>query len=119
MNKDFKHMPSGLNNEIEQEKLIQYLNKELSDKEQQSIESRIIDDEFINDAMEGLEQIKNIENIQAIQKELNIGINKQIKNRNKRKDKRVLKDSPWIYFAVILLLLLLGVAFFVITKFIQ
>jgi len=119
MNRDFKPILSDLNTEIEQAKLIQYLNNELSDKEQQSLESNHIDDEFINDAMEGLEQIKNIENIQAIQKELNIGINKEIKNKKRRKSKRLLKDSPWIYFAIILLLILLGASYFIITRILQ
>ncbi len=119
MNKDFKPILSDLNTEIEQAKLIQYLNNELSDKEQQSLESNHIDDEFINDALEGLEHLQNKKNFKSIQKELNNRINKEIKNKKRRKSKRLLKESPWVYFAIILLLILLGASYFIITRILQ
>ena len=59
MSDDLKDILSNLNKEIEQEKLLEYLNKNLSAAEAHEVEKQMANDEFMNDAVEGLEKFKN------------------------------------------------------------
>ena len=59
MSDELKDILSNLNKDIEQQKLLDYLNKKLSAGESHELEKQMADDEFMNDAVEGLEEIKN------------------------------------------------------------
>lgn len=118
MDDKLKDILSNLNKDIEQEKLLQYLNKELPVQEQHALESQMNEDEFMNDAMEGLEQVKDKKNLPLLIHELNNELKKQIDKKKTRKEKRKLKDQPWILMAVVTLLLLLVIAY-VAIKFIN
>ena len=74
MSDELKNILSGLNKDIEQEKLLQYLNRDLSDAEQHELEKQMNDDEFMNDALEGLAQIENKADIPAHVQQLNAGL---------------------------------------------
>ncbi len=113
---ELKDILSNLNKDIEQEKLLQYLNKSLPDAEQHAVERQMNEDAFINDAMEGLEQIKDKQHIPMLVHELNAGLKKQLEKKKKRREKRQLKEQPWIYFAIILILLMLVITYLVIKK---
>ena len=57
MSDNLKDILSGLNKEVEQEKLLQYINDHLKEDEQHEFEKQMNDDEFMNDAVEGLQQV--------------------------------------------------------------
>ena len=54
MSDELKDILSNLNKDIEQEKLLDYLNKKLSAADAHEVEKQMAGDEFINDAVEGL-----------------------------------------------------------------
>jgi hypothetical protein len=116
MSDDLKDILSNLNKDIEQEKLLQYLNRKMSDAEQHSFEKQMNDDEFMNDAVEGLEAVDNKNNIAGLVQQMNADLKKQLDKKKKRKDKRRLVEQPWIYFSVVLLLLLIVITYLVIKK---
>jgi len=68
------------------------------------VEKLMADNHFMNDAMEGLEQVKNQKNIELVVDQLNRDLRKKIDKKIRVKQKRRLKEYPWIYFAVFLLL---------------
>ena len=117
MNKDFKNILSNLNKDIEQDKLLQYLNRSLTPQEQHDLEMQLNDDAFMSDAIDGLQQMKSTDNVSLTVSQLNAGLKKQLdKNKKKRNKGTVMQDS-WIYYTVILLLLLAVIGYVVIKKF--
>jgi anti-sigma factor RsiW len=116
MSKDLKDILSNLNKDIEQDKLLDYLNKNLSAAEAHEVEKQMADDEFMNDAMEGLERFKNKSDVSLVVQQLNAELKKQTAKKKARKEKRRLKDQPWLYITIVTLLLLIVIAFIVIKR---
>ena len=116
MSNELKNILSNLNKDIEQEKLLEYLNRKLSAEEQHLLESQMNQDEFMSDAMDGLEQIKNTDKVAAAVAQLNAGLRKEVEKSKRKRRRAVMKDS-WLYYAVILLLLLAVIGYVVIRQF--
>jgi len=117
MSDDLKDILSNLNNDIEQEKLLDYLNKNLSAAEAHELEKQMADDEFMNDAVEGLENFKDKKNLTSLVEQLNRDLKKQTEKKKLKKEKRKLKDQPWLYITIVTLLLLVIIAYVVIKKY--
>ncbi len=113
---ELKDILTHLSKDIEQEKLLQYLNKDLPDAAQHDIEKEMNDDPFINDAMEGLEQVQDKKNLPFLVQELNHQLSQQLDSRNKRRKQKPFTQQPGIYFTIALLLLLFVLAYVVIRK---
>ncbi len=116
MSNELKDILSNLNKDIEQEKLLEYLNRRLSEEEQHLLEKQMNDDAFVSDAMDGLEQIINTEKVHLAVAQLNAGLKQQIENTKKKRRKTSVIKESWIYYAVILLLLLAVIGYVVIRK---
>jgi hypothetical protein len=116
MSDDLKNILSNSNKDIDNQQLMDYLSKQLSKAESHDLEKMMAEDEFMNDAVEGLEQIGNNKNIAAYTEQLNFELKKQLAKKKQRKEKRRLKEQPWIYLAIITLLLLCIIAYVVIKK---
>ena len=117
MSDDLKNILSNLNKDIEQEKLLDYLNKKLSAVEAHELEKQMADDEFMNDAVEGLENFKNKKDLSFLVEQLNKDLKKQTEKRKLKKEKRKLKEQPWLYVTLITLLLLVIIGYIVIKKY--
>ena len=107
---------SNSNKDIDNQKLMDYLSGKLSAEEKHEIEKQMADSDFVNDAVEGLENVKNKKNLSTFVEQLNSDLHKQLDKKKKRKQKRALKDQPWLYLAIILLLLLTIICFIVIKR---
>lgn len=116
MNIDLLKILSDSNKDIDNQKLMDYLAGQLSDKEIHEVEKWMADSEFANDAVEGLQEIKNKKNLETLVEQLNSDLHKKLRQKKTRKDKRKLKELSWIYFAIVLILLLVSIAWFVIHK---
>ena len=116
MSDELKDILSNLNKDIEQEKLLQYLNRNMSDAEQHAFEKQMNDDEFMYDAVEGLEALENKNKITDLVQQMNADLKKQLSKKKKRKEKRKLTENPWIYYSIVLVLLLIIIAYLVIKK---
>jgi hypothetical protein len=119
MSDNLKDILSNLNKDIEQEKLLDYLNKNLSAAEAHELEKQMADDEFMNDAVEGLENFKNKKDVSLIVEKLNKDLKKQTAKKKLHKEKRKLKDQPWLYITIVTLLLLVIIAYIVIKKYLN
>lgn len=116
MNDDLVDILSHSNKDINNQKLMDYLSKNLSAEEQHDLEKEMINSEFVNDAVEGLEAFKSKEDLSIFVKDLNAKLQKQIENKKKRKQSRKIKEQPWILLAIVLIILLIIVCFLVIRK---
>ena len=107
---------SNSNKDIDNQKLMDYLSGKLSSEEKHEIEKQMADSDFVNDAVEGLGEVKNKKDLSLLVEQLNTKLHQQLEKKKKRKQKRALKDQPWLYLAIVLLLLLIIICFIVIKK---
>lgn len=113
---DLKDILSESNKDIDNQKIMDYLSDKLSGLDKYNVEKEMADSEFINDAVEGLENLKNKKDINVFVDQLNNDLHKQLNKKRERKLKRRLKDTPWIYVAIILIIFLIIISFIVIKK---
>lgn len=115
MNKDLLNILSESEDDIDIQKLTDYLDGKLSEKDKHAFEKEMSDNDFVNDAIEGL-QNSDTKDIQSTVEQLNAVLKKQLSKKKKRLEKRRLKEYPWIYISIILILILCIVAYIVIRK---
>lgn len=116
MNNNLKDILSNSNKDIDNQKLMDYLSQQISETDSHDLEKKMLDDEFMNDAVEGLQNIEKKKNVQLYVGQLNNELLKQVAKNRTRKLKRKLKEQPYSYFAVILILLLLIICFIVLRR---
>ena len=116
MSDDLKDILSNLNKDIEQEKLLDYLNKKLSADEAHEVEKQMADDAFMNDAVEGLQNFKNKRDLSLLVEQLNKDLKRQTARNKQKKEKRKLLNQPWLYFTLILLLILFVISYMLVKK---
>lgn len=116
MNNELKNILSNSNKDIDNQKLMDYLSGKLSAEEKHEVEKQMNDSDFVNDAVEGLQDIKNKKDLSFLVEQLNADLHKQLDKKKKRKLKRALKDQPWVYITIILILFLIIIGFIVIKK---
>jgi hypothetical protein len=116
MNDDLKDILSNSNKDIDNQLLIDYLSKQLNKTEQHEVEKAMTDDSFVNDAVEGLQNFKEKKDIQSYVTALHDDLQKQLAKKKKRKDGRKWKEQPWIYLAIVLILILLIICFIIVKK---
>ena len=119
MKNDLKDILSNSNKDIDNQQLMDYLSNQLSREASHEIEKNMADDEFMNDAVEGLQKIENKKDMQAYVEQLNDDLQKQIAKNKIRKEKRRIKDQPYTYFSIIVILILVIVSYVVLKKYLE
>lgn len=116
MNSDLKDILSNSNKDIDNQQLMDYLSHHISQADTHELEKSMAEDDFINDAVEGLQEIKPTKNLQLYAEQLNKYLQKQIAKNKNRRVKRRIKDQPYTYFAIILILLLAVICYIVLKR---
>ena len=116
MNKDLLNILSNSNKDIDNQQLMDYLSGKLSGEELHEIERSMADNEFLNDAVEGLQRIKNKKDVQTYVDELNAAMQKSLAKKKQRRLRRRLKEEPWGLIAIVLVILLCIIGYLVIRK---
>ena len=116
MNKDLLNILANSNKDIDNQQLMDYLSGKLSPEELHEVERSMADNDFLNDAIEGLQDIPDKKNVQRYVDELNASMHKNLEKKKQRRLKRKLKEDPWAYLAVILVLVFGVLGFIVIRK---
>lgn len=119
MKNDLKDILSNSNKDIDNQQLMDYLSNRLSRSETHEVEKQMAGDEFMNDAVEGLQKIENKNNMEAYVESLNRDLQNQIAKNKYRKNKRRLKDDPHTYVTIIILLLLMVISFLILRKYLE
>jgi len=119
MNENLKNILSNLSTDIDQETLLKYLQGKLSEEQKNEVEKAMLAGEFEEDALEGLEKIKNKGDIEILVEQLNYDLKKKLEKKKKWKKNLRFKDQPWIYVAVILILFLIVISYFIIHRMLQ
>lgn len=119
MSHNLKDILSHLSTEVDQETLLKYLEGRLSDEQKHELEKKMLISEFSDDAMEGLQEIKNKAKISSVVEQLNRDLHKKLEKRKKRREKFRFKDQPWLYITIIIVLLLIVLSYVVIQRMLQ
>lgn len=90
--------------ELRNEDLLKYLQGELPPEDRHKLEKQMADCSFVDDAVEGLQAIGNKASIESYVEDLNRQLHKQVATKKLRKDKRRLRDNPWVVVAVVVVL---------------
>jgi len=116
MNKDLLNILSNSNKDIDNQQLMDYLAGDLFGEQLHDVERSMADNAFLNDAVEGLQDIGNKKNLQAYVEELNAALHKSVAKKKQRRLKRRLKENPWAYLAILLVITLCILAYVLIRK---
>ncbi|MBS1663123.1 MAG: hypothetical protein JST68_18920 [Bacteroidetes bacterium] len=116
MNKDLLNILSNSNKDIDNQQLMDYLSGKLSGDELHEVERSMAENEFLNDAIEGLQRIRNKKDMQSYVDELNASMQKSLEKKKQRRLKRRLKEEPWGLVAIVLIVSLCILAYIIIRK---
>ena len=119
MSANFKDILSNLSTDVDQETLLLYLQNKLPEDKKHEVEKQLLQNEFTDDAVEGLQDFKDKEQLRYMVEMLNRDLKKKTEKKKQQKDKMKIKDQPWLYISVLLLILLIVLAFIVIQKYIN
>jgi hypothetical protein len=116
MSDNLKDILSHLSPEIDQETLLLYLQNKLSAEKRHEVEKKLLENDFANDAAEGLQQFEDKEKLPVFVDQLNKNLKTKLQSKKERSEKIHLKQYPWLYLAVILIILLIIISYFVIQR---
>ena len=114
-----KDILSHLSTEVDQETLLKYLEGRLSEEQKHEVEKKMLATEFSDDAMEGLQEIKNKKDLSSLIEQLNRDLHKKLEKKKQRREKFRIKDQPWLYITIVIILLLLVISFVVVYRMLQ
>jgi hypothetical protein len=113
---NLKDILASLSTDIDQETLLLYLQDKLSDEKKHEVEKKLLDNEFANDAMEGLQEIKDKQQITYMVEMLNRDLKKKTEKNRLRREKMQIKDQSWLFISIIIIILLIIISYIVIHK---
>lgn len=116
MNNDLLNILSNSNKDIDNQKLMDYLSGKLSEQDKHEVERWMVDNDFENEAMEGLQGIAAKKNLEGYVDQLNKDLNQYLQSKKKRREKRTIKDAPWMYVSIVLILVLVVIGYIIIRK---
>jgi uncharacterized protein YehS (DUF1456 family) len=114
MNKDLLNILGNSNKDIDNQQLMDYLSGNLSGEPLHEVERSMADSAFLNDAVEGLQQLHNRKDLQAYVEELNATLHNNMAKKKARRLKRRLKDTPWTYLTIAMVILFCLLAYWII-----
>lgn len=116
---NLKNILSGLSTDVDQETLLQYLQGKLTDEQRQAVEEKLMDNSFEEDAMEGLQEFKDKQQISYVVDALNRDLKRKVEKKKKRRDKMKLKDQSTLYIVILIFILLIVFSYWIIHKMLQ
>ena len=116
MSENYKDILSNLSTSVDQETLLLYLKGKLTEEKKHEVEKMLNQDKFDDDALEGLQEIKDKEQIQYMVEMLNRDLKKKTAKKKLRRKKMNIKYQPWLYISILILILLIVLSYFVIYR---
>ena len=116
---NLKDILSHLTTEIDQETLLLYLQDKLPSEKKHEVEKTLSENEFANDAIEGLQQFGDKKQIAHMVERLNRDLKKKVEKKNERRKKMKLKDQSWLYITLFIFILLIVLSYMIIHRMMQ
>ena len=116
MSNDLLNILSNSNKDIDNQKLMDYLSGKLSDQEKHEVEMWMVDNDFENEALEGLQQMGSNKKLEGYVDQLNKELSTYIKDKKNRREKRKIETGFWSYIAIAFILIIVVIAYVIIKK---
>ncbi|OQP61826.1 hypothetical protein A3860_30640 [Niastella vici] len=118
MNNDLLNILSNSNKDIDNQKLMDYLSGKLNEEEKHEVEMWMVDNDFENEALEGLQQMagSNNKKLEGYVDQLNKELTQYIKQKKNLREKRRINTGFWIYVAIAFILIIIILAYMVISR---
>jgi hypothetical protein len=116
MGENYKDILSHLSTEIDQETLLLYLQGKLSEAQKHEVEKKLVQDEFNDDALEGLQAFRDKAQIEYMVDMLNRDLKKKTARKKQQREKMRFKDQPWLLISLLILILLIILSYVVIRR---
>lgn len=116
MSENYKDILSNLSTSVDQETLLLYLQGKLSEEKKHEVEKKLNQNEFDDDALEGLQEIKDKQQIHYIVEKLNRDLKKKTAKKKLRREKMKFKYQPWLYISILILIILITLCYIVIRR---
>lgn len=116
MSENYKDILSNLSTEVDQETLLLYLQGKLSPEKKLEVEKQLMQNEFDDEAVEGLQEFQDKEQLQFMVEMLNRDLKQKTAKKKKRREKIKIKDQPWLYASILILILLIVICYVVIRQ---
>lgn len=110
---DWKDILPGKEELLTDEDLLKYLHENISEEEKDDFEKKIISS-FESDALDGLQQIKDKDQLQNHVKQLHKKLPQLLRSKKKRPEKKLLQNFQWIILTLVLLLFICVLGYFII-----
>jgi asparagine synthetase B (glutamine-hydrolysing) len=119
MEENYKDILSHLSTEIDQETLLLYLQDKLSEEKKHEVEKKLLENEFADDAMEGLKDIRDKQQISYMVEMLNRDLKKKVQKKKLRREKMKIKDQPWLYISLLIIIMLIIISYVLVRHYLQ
>ena len=116
MSDNLKDILSHLSTDIDQETLLLYLQDKLSEEKKHEVEKQLLENEFADDAIEGLREMRDKQQIAFTVEMLNRDLRKKTEKKKQRREKMKLPNQTWLYISIFIILLLIILSYFVIHR---
>lgn len=116
MSDRLKDILSHLSTDVDQETLLQYLQGKLSPEKSHELEKQLLDADFESEALEGLQEFRDKEQLSYMVEMLNRDLKKKTEKKRRRREKMKIKDQPWLYISILILLMLIVLSYIVIRN---
>jgi hypothetical protein len=116
MSANLKDILSHLSTDIDQETLLMYLQDKLPEEKKHELEKKLLDNEFAGDALEGLQAMRDKQQINFMVEMLNRDLKKKTQKKRMRREKMQIKYQTWLYVSVIIVILLIIISYVVIHR---
>lgn len=116
---NLKDILSNLSTDIDQETLLLYLQDKLPEDKKHEIEMQLLENEFAGEAMEGLQEFRDKQQVAYMVEMLNRDLKKKTAKKEARREKMKLKEPPGIFISIIILILLIVISYLAIHHYLQ
>jgi len=107
MDKALLNILESDNKPVDDRQILEYLQGDLNADTRHLLEQQELDDEMMQDAMEGLQTLPDTSKLELIARELNQGLQKKLNaQQNKHRETRKWKDQSWLIYTTITIILL-------------
>lgn len=108
--------PNIPNNPQQEDELLAYVNNTMSQEERYAFEKAMNDNAFLSDATEGLTQLQSTKKLDEYVVQLNNQLHQLTQSTKNKRKKRKLELQDWIIMAVVLIITLCTLAYFVLHQ---
>ncbi|MCW3119970.1 MAG: hypothetical protein JWM28_4052 [Chitinophagaceae bacterium] len=116
MTGNLKDILSNLSVDVDQETLILYLQDKLPEEEKHEVEKILLQNEFADEALEGLKEFSDKKQIQSLVEQLNADLRRKLHKKKQRRENLRLKDQPWLYISLLIILFLIIIGYLIVHK---